>query len=231
MSRYKAILLDAGGTLWSWPVTGGQVWRDALSSLGVEVPLSEAEAADRSVAERFRPELHALETSGTPSGPDAIEALLVRSTAEMKKELGLAVDETALHRAAGRGFEGVQDLYSDTKPVLEELHGAYKLAIVSNGLNQARVSRRLGIGHYFEEIIGSWHVGLKKPMPQIFHMGLAAVGGSPDEAVMVGDTWGPDIEGAEAVGIKAIHIVRDGQPSPSPDAITDLWGLVRFLKR
>jgi hypothetical protein len=29
---------------------------------------------------------------------------------------------------------------------------------------------------------------------------------------------------------KALHIVRDGQPSPSPDAIEDLWDLVRFLQ-
>lgn len=68
-------------------------------------------------------------------------------------------------------------------------------------------------------------------MPEMFHLALSALDVGPQQAVMVGDTWAADVVGAEAVGIKALHIVRDGQPSASSDAIRDLWGLVRFLER
>ena len=61
-------------------------------------------------------------------------------------------------------------------------------------------------------------------------MALSAVGVQPREAVMVGDNWEDDVQGAEAVGIKAMHLLRDGAVSLGPSAISDLWGLVQFLE-
>ena len=62
-------------------------------------------------------------------------------------------------------------------------------------------------------------------------MALSRLKVGPEQAVMVGDDWETDIVGAEGVGVKPLHIVRDEQQSSSPDAIVDLWGLVRFLEQ
>ena len=48
---------------------------------------------------------------------------------------------------------------------------------------------------------------------------------------MIGDTWDADVVGAEAAGITALHLVRGGGSTGGPRTITDLWGLVEFLRR
>ena len=183
----KAVLLDAGGTLWRGAETAARVWHDALSSLGVELPFSRVEEAERKVVRRLAPDWAALETSGVPNTVEKIKALLSKFNSAMVAELGLAIDAGLLYGPVDAGFQSVQELYPDTIPVLDRLHGSYRLAVVSNGVNQAKVCRRLGIDRFFDEIIGSLHVGLRKPMPEIFHMALEALGAEPHEAVMVGD--------------------------------------------
>ena len=230
VAAYRAVFLDAGNTLWHSPATPPEILRGALRSLGVQVAMERAEEAYRKAVELLQADWDALETSGVPTDPSAIEALMLRFTEETAGALGVGLEVGEFHRLTEEGFRGSRRLYADTEPVLQELHGAYKLAIVSNGVDQVESSRRLGIDHYFEEIIGSLHVGLRKPMPEIFNLALSALGIGSAEVVMVGDDWEADVVGARAVGIKALHIVRDGGPSPGPGAITDLWGLVEFLK-
>lgn len=229
MNPIRAVLLDADQTLWHGK-SRGNAWRDALASAGIGIPLDLVEEADRRVMQLLASEWEALSTTGRPNEQLATDALLERFNLEMLRALRVEVDADSFSMAARRSFEGSRQLFPDTVPVLKALRGAYRVAIVSNGAYQAEMSRLLGIGHYFDEIIGSLHVGVHKPRPEIFHLALSALDIEPHEAVMVGDTWEHDIVGAQAVGIRALHIVRDGGPSPGPDAITDLWGLLQFLK-
>lgn len=48
---------------------------------------------------------------------------------------------------------------------------------------------------------------------------------------MVGDSYEADVEGAEAVGITAFHVARDGEETPSSRPISDLRGVLDFLDR
>ena len=231
MSDFNAVLLDAHDTIWGMAKTPAEVWQEVLSSVGVDMPLARLEEAVGKVAGASTPEYLALETSGPRARPEeGVRALVTLWQRQVLAELGLEIAD-GLYDAVSEGFDGAARLFPDTLPVLEELHGSYRLAIVSNGLNQVRTCHHLGIDRYFDEIIGSLHVGVRKPMPEIFHLALSALDVRPQEAVMVGDTWEADVVGAEAVGIKALHFVRDGRQSASPDAIRDLWGLVRFLER
>jgi len=51
-------------------------------------------------------------------------------------------------------------------------------------------------------------VNKRKPSPEIFKSTLKALGVSASETVFVGDTVDADIEGAKAVGMKAVYIER-----------------------
>ena len=95
---------------------------------------------------------------------------------------------------------------------------------------QNDIAERLGIATYFDTIIGSVHVGFKKPMPEIFQMALTALSVGPDQAIMVGDNWEDDVEGAKKAGIRGIHLNRADDPSLSGEVIEDLWGVVQFLQ-
>ena len=77
--------------------------------------------------------------------------------------------------------------------------------------------------------VGSTDHGRIKPHPSIFETALAALEVEPPEAVMVGDSYADDIEGARALGIRAILVDRDGFYPDEPDRIDTLLALPAAL--
>ena len=62
-------------------------------------------------------------------------------------------------------------------PVLKELSEKYPLVLVSNFYgNVETVLKDFGIDTYFKEIIESAVVGVSKPDPKIFSLGVEALG-------------------------------------------------------
>jgi HAD superfamily hydrolase (TIGR01509 family) len=57
-----------------------------------------------------------------------------------------------------------------------------------------------------EAVILSYEVGLVKPDPAIFHLVCGRLGLQPAEILFVGDTPSADIDGAQAIGMSAMHI-------------------------
>jgi putative hydrolase of the HAD superfamily len=90
------------------------------------------------------------------------------------------------------------------------------IAIVTNNLtDEQRLKLRLcGMTGYVDELITSEDVGVQKPDPRIFHVALDRTGARPEEAVMLGDAWKTDIEGARRAGLRAIWLNRLGAASP-----------------
>ena len=84
-----------------------------------------------------------------------------------------------------------------------------KLAIISNASDDADVQRLIDNGHlrrYFDPIIVSAAVGIRKPAPEIFRMVLEPWGLPARECVMVGDTLDADILGAQMAGLHNIWL-------------------------
>jgi FMN phosphatase YigB (HAD superfamily) len=68
-----------------------------------------------------------------------------------------------------------------------------------------------------------------KPHASIFIAALQALDVSSDEVAMVGDSYEDDIEGARALGIRAILLDRDGLRPDAPDRIDTLLALPAAL--
>jgi putative hydrolase of the HAD superfamily len=120
-------------------------------------------------------------------------------------------------------------LYEDAPPVLEELRRhALKIGLISNG---QRDLEEFAAHHALEvdAIVGSKSHGRIKPHASIFVAALRALGVSPAEAAMVGDSYEDDIEGARALGIRAIFLDRDGRRLDAPDRIDTLLALPAAL--
>jgi HAD superfamily hydrolase (TIGR01662 family) len=103
---------------------------------------------------------------------------------------------------------------ADTKPTLKTLHETYKLGMVSNFAIPECVLKllsRSGIDNLFDVIVVSGAVNKRKPSQEIFTYALEMMNLKPEETVFVGDTIDADIEGAKAVGMKAIYIERRTQ--------------------
>jgi len=121
------------------------------------------------------------------------------------------------------------ELYEDALPVLEELRSAgLKLGLVSNtgrNLEAFVVHHRLEV----DVAIGSRAHGYTKPDPTIFRAALARLEVEPAAAAMVGDSLEDDIEGAAAIGMRAVLIDRDGRHPEFMPRLEDLYGLPAAL--
>ena len=130
-----------------------------------------------------------------------------------------------------RGWEVAEnfELYEDALPVLDELRTAdVKVGLVSNGirdLTEFVAHHRLTV----DAIVDSRSHGRVKPHPTIFQAALELLDVDAADAVMVGDSLEEDVEGARALGMRAILIDRDDRHPDFDERLTDLYGLPAAL--
>jgi HAD superfamily hydrolase (TIGR01662 family) len=121
------------------------------------------------------------------------------------------------------------ELYEDSVPVLEELRRAgLKIGLVSNSARDVREFAR----HHALEIdagISSFHHGRTKPHASIFRAVLDLLEVEPRDAAMVGDTVEDDIEGAAALGMRAVLVDRLGRHPDFEPRIDTLLALPAAL--
>ena len=110
-----------------------------------------------------------------------------------------------------RGWERHEnfDLYDDVPPALDALRAAgLRIGLVSNSARDV-----LEFAHHHELAIdagiSSFHHGRTKPHASIFRAVLDLLDVEPARAAMVGDTIADDIEGARAIGMRAILLDRE----------------------
>jgi putative hydrolase of the HAD superfamily len=105
----------------------------------------------------------------------------------------------------------VMEAYEETADVLTELRTrGLRLAVCSNwdwDLDEAIAE--VGITDLVDVVVSSAWVGARKPHPRIFEHTLAKAGIAPEDALFVGDTWGPDVVGPRAAGITPVYLRRD----------------------
>ena len=121
------------------------------------------------------------------------------------------------------------ELFEDALLVLEELRAAgLGIGLVSNGirdLTEFVAHHRLDV----DAIVDSRTHGRVKPHPTIFQAALELLGVDAADAVMVGDSLEEDVEGARALGLRAILIDREDRHPDVEDRLTDLYGLPAAL--
>ena len=131
----------------------------------------------------------------------------------------------------------LNDLYAETKrttahsaDVLRELHKRYPMVLVSNFYgNIACVLREFGLDGFFLDIVESAVVGIRKPDPRIFTLGVEALNThhpspiTPQEILVVGDSFYKDILPAQKAGCKTAWFKGEGWTSEEYDkSIPDL---------
>lgn len=98
-----------------------------------------------------------------------------------------------------------------------------QVAILTNGPPdiQRHKLAQLQCDELLAAVVISGEVGVGKPDPAIFELTLARVGATATDAVMVGDSWNRDVEGACRSGLAAVWL-SFGRPVPdaSPGEVT-----------
>ena len=120
-------------------------------------------------------------------------------------------------------------LYEDALPVLDELRRRkLKIGLISNGQRDLEEF----VEHHgldVDAVVGSKAHGRVKPHASIFVAALQALDVRPEETAMVGDSYEDDIEGAHALGIRAILLDRESVMPAAPDRIDTLFALPAAL--
>jgi putative hydrolase of the HAD superfamily len=215
----KGYIFDYGGTL----DTGGQHWGKVIwhAYERQQVPVSE---------EAFRAAyVHAERTLG--KNPIIQPDFTFRRTLEEKIRIELEFLGLPQYQQTV-----VDDLYaltcketSKSRQVLLQLKQQYPMVLVSNFYgNIATVLKEFKLDGIFDTIIESAVVGVRKPDPQIFTLGVEALGMRPDEVVVVGDSMDKDIIPAGKAGCHTVWFKGEGwtndpvDESAAEKVITDL---------
>lgn len=119
-------------------------------------------------------------------------------------------------------YNFVLDVLKKARPILAKLSAKYPLVLVSNFYgNVETVIDDFGLRLYFNDIIESAVVGVRKPDPAIFSLGVQALGLNAENIVVVGDSHRKDIEPARSIGCQTIWIKGPGWGDEDENATAD----------
>lgn len=226
MSHISSVIFDYGGTL----DTDARHWAHVLYEGYVHagIPVSEAQFREAYVyGER------ALAKAPIVSKDDVFHTVLLKKVEQETDCLMAQGYWTPDVAARLRAVTAVADYCNNyvlrnldtSRRVLDKLVASHRLVLVSNFYgNIDAILRDFGLDHYFSAVIESAVVGVRKPDPAIYRLGVEATGFPVEEVLVVGDSYGKDIVPAKAVGCRAVWLKGEGwtkeeQDESLPDAV------------
>lgn len=227
MAHIKGIIFDYGGTL----DTNGVHWFHIFHQVYAEhfTKVDEKQLREAYVyAERY------LATHRVIAPSDDFLAMLKKKVAIQLSELAIANSEIydapqhsqLVTKIASRCDELVRKNLEHSRKVLDTLSARYPLVLVSNFYgNIHSVLHSYGLENYFMEIVESAVVGIRKPNPQIFGLGITALGLPANEMLVVGDSYSKDIVPAHSLGCHTVWLKGKGWDTadePSETSCADI---------
>ena len=224
----KAVFLDFYGTL-AHATTWGPTRQEVMAKRGFTIPDDASLAKWTGTSDNIDGTEH-LEHSRSAEQYEAWERDRLR---QFVTACGVGPDDVEgliddLHTAT-KAF--TLEAYAEVPDVLRELRArGLTLAVCSNwDWHLDRAMEQAGLTDRVDILVTSAQAGARKPHPRIFQHTLEVCGGvDPSDVVFVGDSWGPDVEGPAALGMRPVHVWRpewDGERDPPP-MLTD--GVVRL---
>ena len=200
IDNIKGIIFDYGGTIDSRGVHWSEVIWDGYQAAGVPVDKPTFREAYVFAERELARTRHIL-----PHHTFA-DLLLIKMRIELQwlaDQSNLPADAAELWAkpVADYCYDAAKNSIADARPVLDALHERYPMVLVSNFYgNVESVLEDFDLRRYFRSIIESAVVGVRKPDPQIFRLGVEALGLRPEEVLVVGDSYKKDIVPAESLG-------------------------------
>jgi len=98
-------------------------------------------------------------------------------------------------------------LVNGAREILEFLYPNYELHIITNGFQEAQNAKldACKIRKFFKQIVISDGLPFKKPQAGIFNHAMQLAGANPENSLMIGDDYEPDVLGAKAVGMDQVY--------------------------
>ena len=196
----KGYIFDYGGTL----DTGGQHWGMVLwhAFERHQVPVSESQFRDAYV--------YAERTLGRNKIIQPTDTFLQTLKKKVQLELTYLNNESYTDAIVSDVYERTKSQTALSRRVLMQMK-ASPMVLVSNFYgNISVVLQEFGLDGIFAEVIESAVVGIRKPDPQIFLLGVDALGMKPEEITVVGDSLEKDIIPAKRAGCHTVWLKGEG---------------------
>ena len=231
MKQYKAIFLDWDDTIGDW--TGAE--HKALQDIYVHYQLDTLYPTFEGYLNAYKP--YNLELWGMYGRGEVTKEKLhfqrfyrpiegLAQSAERKAELA---------HEMGAEFLRLTNKYFSVLPgaveVVRDLAKHYPLTIISNGFKEVQYYKfaHSGLADCFAHTIISEEVGINKPQPEIFRIALQMNDVTADEAIMIGDSYSSDIQGAKNAGIDQIWLHEGETDETATYIVPELKDVLKLL--
>ena len=206
----KVIFFDLGETLVTQNIEDNMVTRNALGEISPLLPkrvspakLFELYREGYKINEAIRSRHH-VEIPIQVWMRQLLERIIENNPSDhlVKNSIEIIVKARAANAVA----------FDDAAPVLKKLSGRdVKLGIISNVSSHEvamGILDHVRLTQYFDRVITSASVGIRKPDPGIFRYALMQFKSRPEEAIIVGDSEIHDIGGGFVSGLKTVLVDR-----------------------
>ena len=234
MANIKGIIFDYGGTIDSRGVHWSEIIWDGYQEAQIDV-----------TKEQFR-ECYVFAERELARTPHILphhnfyDLLLIKMRIELDylaehNLIDASIIEPKALAVAKYCYDSARQCVEEARPTIETLHSKFPLVLVSNFYgNVESVLEDFNLRHYFKSIIESAVVGVRKPDPRIFALGVEALALNPQEVLVIGDSYKKDIVPAETLGCQVAWIKGKGWTADEdavthPNIITKLDEVVMML--
>lgn len=108
-------------------------------------------------------------------------------------------------------YSKVSDTIAENKKVLEKISETCPMVLVSNFYgNMNIVLKEFALDGLFKTVVESAVIGIRKPDERIFKIGVDALGMSPEDVTVVGDSYKKDIIPSNKIGCKTVWLKGEG---------------------
>ncbi len=204
----RVVIFDLYGTL-IHPATEAKVYSNIFTDIGLNNPKELKEARIIALTEDF----------------DSLTSLVKKLKPRVKIDIKKYEQELKLEINSTRP-------YPEVTTVLRYLiEKNIKLGLISNLASSYKSAfARSNLTEYFNNILFSCDIGLKKPDSRIYNIMIKQFQIIPSQALMIGDNIYTDVAGPKAIGMNAIHLDRNKLDSDQSDnSIKSLDEIFKYI--
>ena len=205
MSTIKGVIFDYGGTIDTNGIHWGEVIAEQYRLAGIEL---ERELYRNAYVHGER----SLAKAPVISPQDTFHTLLRKKISiqfEYLKEQtqsGQFTDENA-EKIADGCYSKVKETLETSRGIIASFAKKFPMVLVTNFYgNMPVVLNEFGLEDFFKCIVESSVVGIRKPDPALFAMGVEALHIAAEEIVVIGDSYRKDIYPALTLGCKTVWL-------------------------
>lgn len=227
----KGVIFDYGGTIDSRGVHWSEILWDGWLHAGVTF-------SKEAFREAYVATEHYFATHRVVAPDFDFMRLMQAKTATEARflsESGHHATDAMADIAARYCYDRARVCVEESRPVIEAVVARMPAVLVSNFYgNVEAVLEGFGLRNLFSAVIESAVVGVRKPNPRIFMLGVEALGLTPGEVLVVGDSLKKDIIPARSIGCPTAWLKGKGwtdeeDRAEDPSRISRLADILRLI--